>query len=79
MNFHEKNYFDVLDKEKIIYLTAESENVVESFDDDKFYVIGGLVDHNSHKVIKCLSQYHFLVFIFGCYREFVIIWQWKKD
>jgi len=51
VNFHEKNYFDVLDKEKIIYLTAESENVVESFDDDKFYVIGGLVDHNSHKGI----------------------------
>lgn len=50
MKFHDKNYLDIFSKEKIVYLTSESDNVIETIEDDKVYIIGGLVDHNSHKV-----------------------------
>nr|CAB3267255.1 tRNA methyltransferase 10 homolog A-like [Phallusia mammillata] len=36
-------------KDKITYLTAESENVLEEFKPGIVYVIGGLVDHNHQK------------------------------
>ncbi|KAI1714534.1 tRNA (Guanine-1)-methyltransferase domain-containing protein [Ditylenchus destructor] len=45
----EDSISEIWRKEDIVYLTAESENVLESLQPDKAYVIGGLLDHNSQK------------------------------
>ena len=50
--FHEEHFTSVFDKDQIVYLTSESDNIVENIDQNKVYIIGGLVDHNSQKVIK---------------------------
>jgi tRNA (guanine9-N1)-methyltransferase len=39
----------VFAREQIVYLTAESETVLDDLDPDAVYVIGGLVDHNRLK------------------------------
>ena len=46
-----KGFREMFSAEDIIYLSSESPNVLDSLDETKVYVIGGLVDHNHHKVI----------------------------
>lgn len=50
IDFHEVSYLEVFPKDKIVYLTSESDNVIEEFEENTAYIIGGLVDHNKHKV-----------------------------
>lgn len=51
VNFCEEVYHKLFDKSDIIYLTSDSPNIIESFDDTKVYIIGALVDHNRLKNI----------------------------
>ncbi|NXU93977.1 TM10B methyltransferase, partial [Xiphorhynchus elegans] len=44
-----ESYLDLFPLDAIVYLTPDSENVLEDIDPDKVYVLGGLVDETIHK------------------------------
>jgi len=48
-NFKSESLAELYPLDKVVYLCAESETVIQTLDDDKIYAIGGFVDHNSHK------------------------------
>jgi tRNA (guanine9-N1)-methyltransferase len=39
---------DKFENKNIVYLTADSPNVIENLDDSKAYIIGGIVDRNRY-------------------------------
>ncbi|XP_014677512.1 PREDICTED: tRNA methyltransferase 10 homolog A-like [Priapulus caudatus] len=47
---HEQRYLEVFARTNVVYLSSESPNVLSRLDAGAVYVIGGLVDHNQHKV-----------------------------
>lgn len=42
-------YTDCFPRSSLVYLTAESPNVIDKLDPSKVYIIGGIVDHNRMK------------------------------
>ncbi len=50
MYFKPDAFHEIMKKEDLVYLTSDSPNVLQELDENKAYVIGGLVDHNHHKV-----------------------------
>uniref|UniRef100_A0A1Q3EZX0 tRNA (guanine(9)-N(1))-methyltransferase n=1 Tax=Culex tarsalis TaxID=7177 RepID=A0A1Q3EZX0_CULTA len=49
VRYSSESFVKLFDREKLIYLTSESDNVLDELEKDHVYVIGGLVDHNQHK------------------------------
>lgn len=43
------SYLKLFDRDSIVYLTSDSDNVLQEVDPNVAYIIGGLVDHNHHK------------------------------
>lgn len=49
-----------IEKDTVIYLTADSGNVLTDLDEGQTYIIGGIVDHNRYKVCKAsLTFWHY--------------------
>ncbi len=52
VHLHKEHYLQVFKdvrREDICYLTSDSPNEIDEFDENKVYIIGGLVDHNHYK------------------------------
>lgn len=49
LEWHYKQHTEVFEKDKIVYLTSDSEHVLDKLEEDTIYIIGGIVDHNHQK------------------------------
>lgn len=44
LHVHKKSYLDVFPKEKLIYLTPHCNEIMEHYEPDAIYILGGIVD-----------------------------------
>ncbi|KAG1448395.1 hypothetical protein G6F56_008953 [Rhizopus delemar] len=51
IDFFSESFTEKFSKEELVYLTADSENVVRELEDGKTYIVGAIVDKNRHKNI----------------------------
>lgn len=75
VNIHHEEYLQLFPKDQLVYLSSESDNIIESLDDTKVYIIGALVDHNAHKV--SLLRYYFTrigTLLFSQLSRFYTMW-----
>lgn len=49
VKIQQESYLDLFEHDSIVYLTSESDNVLQEIDPNAVYIIGGLIDHNHHK------------------------------
>ncbi|CAD8047757.1 unnamed protein product [Paramecium primaurelia] len=59
IELNEKPYIDLFKKEDLVYLTGDTEDVIDELNQEEVYIIGGLVDHNRLKLItynKAIEQ-----------------------
>lgn len=47
----ERSWKEAFPLDRLVYLTADSPDTIETLDQDKIYIIGGIVDRNRHKGI----------------------------
>ncbi len=44
---HPESTLEAFEKEKIVFLTADSDEALNSIEEDKVYVVGGISDNNN--------------------------------
>ncbi|KAL3065645.1 hypothetical protein OYC64_015742 [Pagothenia borchgrevinki] len=49
INSSDKHYIDLFPREELVYLTADSPNILHTFDHSKVYIIGALVDRSAQR------------------------------
>ncbi|MES1905229.1 MAG: tRNA methyltransferase 10 [Paramarteilia canceri] len=49
---HMESAFEIFNKDDIVYLSPDSDTLLDTIDDSKIYVIGGIIDHTVEKNIS---------------------------